>query len=120
MGRYWDSWVEQIIEERESSNPTERRRGFVRQLVTELVVYAAVGSTFVLLGFVFDSLTPLVVFTHPYYEAPILIAGTTAVLFRSVWDNWLRELDEPSVNEGDQNESDRELAPDQTTLDDET
>lgn len=119
MGKYWDSWVERIIEERASSNPTERRRGFVRQLATELVTYATVGVVLVSIGYVFDSLTPLVVFTNPYYEVPLFVGGTTAVLFQSVWDNWLRELDGQPVDEEDQ-QPERALAPEQTTLDDDT
>lgn len=119
MGRYWDSWIDKIIEERASSNPTDRRRGFLRQLATELVVYATAGIIIVLIGLCFDYLTPLVVFTNPFYEGPVLVGAITAVLFQSVWDNWLRELEDPAVDdEGERGE--RELAPDQTTLDGDT
>lgn len=119
MGAYWNRWVEKIIAKRQSENPTERRSGFIRQLATELFLYASIGVFIALLAFSFGVVTPFVVFSTPVYEVPLLVGGVTGLLFQTLWDTWIRELEE-SEGDSDREEVQRELDPDQTTLDDDT
>ena len=108
MGKYWDTWVERIINERNSPNPSKRRRGFLRQLVTELAVYATIGVFIFIGGYIFDIFTALVIFSNPYYEAPIVVAATTGVLFQTAWDNWLRGVETLSENANENKGAEKE------------
>lgn len=94
MGSVWDAWVETIIAERESSNPTVRRRGFLRQLGTELVLYALVGVVIAGIAAGFDWLTGFEILDDPMAELPRIVVGTTVVVFSKVWDSWIRETGE--------------------------
>lgn len=91
MGAAWDGWVETIIDERESSNPTVRLRGFFRQLGTELVLYALVGVVIAGIAAGVDWLTGFEILDDPMEEPPRIVVGTTVVVFSKVWDSWIRE-----------------------------
>lgn len=122
MVSIWDAWVEKIIEDRASSNPSTRTRGFILQLSTELAIYALVGSLITGFAYGFGAITEFTIISNPMVEVPAIIGGTTVVLFSQAWDDWLREQEETTAVadvEGETQESEDEETV-QATLDDDT
>lgn len=88
-------------------------------------MYSTIGVCIFLGGFVFDVLTSLVIFPNPLYQAPIVVAAVTGVLFQTAWDTWLREVEVASEDVEEESETEgareaEERSSEAATLEDDT